>query len=1117
MQRSSADQAISDGDSDLKQQVNFSLTNTACQILAETAHRQGISQSELIERFAHSLQDDRPSQQTSHTAASATSYQLQDECQDAEAAISLLNQSLQRRVEELQTLFDVIPICIAIAEDPQCHQVKANPPLVKLLGVPPRQDACLTPSSGNLTFKLYCDGQELRPDELPLQRAIAAGEMIHDINIDIVRSDGAVFKLFGYAAPLFDEMGQPRGAVSAFIDLTERKRTETALMQAKERFELASAAVRGVLYEWSAETHQIERSQGLCDLIGYHPEEVEPTVDWWNQQIHPDDVHRTTAIAQDALITGKGNFTNEYRVRHRDGQYRHVWDRAVIERDRQGTVTRIIGWSFDITDRVKAEAERAQLLEREQQARAAAERAQQQLTLIFETSPVGMGFLDGGQRFIAINEALAEINGLSQADHLGHTIAELFGQSDPTLVELFQRIYTTGAPFVSPHLAIHMPGRSDRRPGYYKVYYLPILHNGDQVESVLMYVLDETERFRLQEARRFLAESSNVLASSLDYQTTLTSIAELAVPALADWCSVHIQDDDSQTRRLVVTHVNPKKVVWAKELQQRYPYDPNEPRGVAEVIRTGKSEIYPEIPDALLVEAARDDDHLRLLREVGFSSIIVVPIKVQDRTLGAIAFTSAESGRHYDHVDLALAEELGRRAALAVENARLYNLAQRDRAKAEEANRIKDEFLAVLSHELRSPLNPIMGWTKLLKTRQFDSATRDRALDIIERNAKLQTQLVEDLLDVSRILQGKMVLNITTVDLEAVIKAALETVRLAAEAKGIKIHTAFATQVEPVMGDAGRLQQVVWNLLSNAIKFTPAGGRIDVKLEQKSNQGTQSNPLSNNTFNSTSSNNTSSHSTSSHSTSNNSTSNNSGSHSGQPSIVSTPLLLHPADYVQITVADTGKGIRPEFLPHVFDYFRQEDSTTTRRFGGLGLGLAIVQHLTELHGGTAKVYSAGEGQGASFMVRLPLCQWHSNTAQLNGQEPPLAYSSPLQHAHILVIDDEPDARELVTVILQEHQAIVRAVPSAAEALAALQEFQPHIIISDIGMPEVDGYTLLRQVRHQLPQYAQVPAIALTAYAGESNQQQALQAGFQLHLAKPIDPDQLIQAIATLLKK
>ncbi|MBD2464731.1 PAS domain-containing protein [Oscillatoria sp. FACHB-1407] len=1086
MQRSSTDQAISDRDSDPAKQVSLSLSHAAWQRLTEAAERQGVSQSELVEQFARSLQSDRSAGQSCHDAISngmsaPPDEPIEDEDQDSEAAIMLLNRSLQRRVEELQTLFDVIPICIAIAEDPDCHYVRANPPLIKLLGVPPRRNASQTPLEiADLpTFKLCCDGRELLPEELPLQRAINTGTTIHDINIDIVRSDGAIFKLFGYSAPLFDEMGKPRGAVSAFVDVTERKRTEAALVQANERFELASAAVRGVLYEWNAETNHIERSQGLVDLIGYHPDEAEPTIDWWNQHVHPDDIEKLTAIAHDALMTGKSHFTNEYRVRHRDGQYRHVWDRAVIERDRHGNVTRIIGWSFDITHRVKAEVERAQLLEREQQARAEAERAQQQLISIFETSPVGIGFLDAEQRFIAINEALAEINGMSQEEHLGQTISDLFGQADPALVELFQRIYSTGTPFTSPHLAINVPRRSDRRPGYYKVYYLPILQNDDQVESVLIYVLDETERFRLQEARRFLAESGNVLASSLDYQVTLTSIAELAVPALADWCSVYIQDEDSQTRPLIVTHVNPKKVAWAQELQQRYPYNPDEPLGVPQVIRTGKSEIYSDIPDALLVEAARDEYHLQLLREVGFSSVMIVPIKVHERTLGAITFTSAESGRHYDQIDLALAEELGRRAALAVENAQLYNLAQRDRAKAEEANRIKDEFLAVLSHELRSPLNPILGWTKLLKTRNFDTATRDRALDTIERNAKLQTQLIEDLLDVSRILQGKMILNVADVDLKATIRAALETVRLAAEAKGIQIHTSFAADVEPVMGDAGRLQQIIWNLLSNAIKFTPSGGRVDVRLEKVANED--------------------------------------WGEPGKPPYVSHsrfPLLTH----AQITVSDTGKGIRPEFLPHVFDYFRQEDSTTTRRFGGLGLGLAIVRHLTELHGGTIDVYSAGEGQGASFKVRIPISQAQpTNPPSHEPEHPLLTYTSPLHQTRILVVDDETDARDLVTVILQEHQAIVRSAASATQALATLREFQPHLIISDIGMPEVNGYTLLHQVRHQLPEYAKVPAIALTAYASETDQQQALRAGFQLHLAKPIDPNHLVEAIASLLKE
>jgi signal transduction histidine kinase len=388
---------------------------------------------------------------------------------------------------------------------------------------------------------------------------------------------------------------------------------------------------------------------------------------------------------------------------------------------------------------------------------------------------------------------------------------------------------------------------------------------------------------------------------------------------------------------------------------------------------------------------------------------------------------------------------------------------QEARAEAEAANRIKDEFLAVLSHELRTPLNPILGWAKLLRSRTFDKKTADRALETIERNAKLQIQLIEDLLDVSRILRGKLTLNICPVALTTTIEAATETVRLAAQAKSIQIQTVLNSSVGLVAGDPSRLQQVVWNLLSNAVKFTPDGGRVEVRL---SKVGT----LENN--------------------------------------------LQPANsYAQIQVSDTGKGISPDFLPHVFEYFRQADSTTTRVFGGLGLGLAIVHHLVELHGGTVWAESLGEGQGATFTVRLPLLAVNPQTNQESEQPDSTLDLSGVQ---VLVVDDDVDSREFVTFVMEEHGAVVKAVASPGEALEALALEKPDLLLSDIGMPEMDGFMLIRQIRMMSPeQGGQIPAIALSAYASNSDSEKAIAAGFQQHLAKPVEPAELIAVVATLI--
>ncbi|MBD1847682.1 response regulator [Cyanobacteria bacterium FACHB-63] len=392
---------------------------------------------------------------------------------------------------------------------------------------------------------------------------------------------------------------------------------------------------------------------------------------------------------------------------------------------------------------------------------------------------------------------------------------------------------------------------------------------------------------------------------------------------------------------------------------------------------------------------------------------------------------------------------------LEAERTRLLTQEQAARESAENANRIKDEFLAVLSHELRSPLNPILGWAKLLKDGNLDAAKTAQAIATIERNAKLQSELIEDLLDVSRILQGKLSLNNSSVHLTAIIQSAIETVRLAAEAKSIRVKTVFDPQVRQVRGDATRLQQVVWNLLSNAVKFTPTGGQVEVRLEQMDN------------------------------------------------------------HAQIKVSDTGKGISPNFLPHVFDYFRQADATTTRRFGGLGLGLAIVRHLVELHGGSVSVESLGEGQGATFTVRLPLIP---TLGEANQDEHLSEQALNLNGIKILVVDDETDTREFVVFLLQQQGAEVIAATSGYEALLIVPQARPDVLLSDIGMPDMDGYMLIQQVRMLAPeQGGQVLAIALTAYAGEMNQQQAIAAGFQKHVSKPVEPDTLVQAISSLVNQ
>lgn len=399
---------------------------------------------------------------------------------------------------------------------------------------------------------------------------------------------------------------------------------------------------------------------------------------------------------------------------------------------------------------------------------------------------------------------------------------------------------------------------------------------------------------------------------------------------------------------------------------------------------------------------------------------------------------------------------------------------QEARSTAETANRLKDEFLATLSHELRTPLNSMLGWTQLLQTRKFDQATTTRALETIDRNTKALAQLIEDLLDVSRIMTGKLRLEKQTVQLVSVIDAAIEAVSSAAQAKDIQIKLAFDPLVQPVLGDSTRLQQIFWNLLSNAIKFTPKEGEVEVRLEREDANA------------------------------------------------------------KVIVADNGQGISPNFLPYIFDRFRQADGTITRSHGGLGLGLSIVRHLLDLHGGSIRVQSPGVGQGATFIVTLPLKDSHQ-AADENSQtlftrdeqsvlsrdqnDTPQESSLLLQGLWVLVVDDEPDARNLVTTILEANDAEVTAVTSASEAFEIIagesSMRRPDILISDIGMPIEDGYSLIRKIRTlSSVEAGQIPAIALTAYARDEERARAIKAGFHIHLAKPVAPEELVRGVAKL---
>jgi PAS domain S-box-containing protein len=442
-------------------------------------------------------------------------------------------------------------------------------------------------------------------------------------------------------------------------------------------------------------------------------------------------------------------------------------------------------------------------------------------------------------------------------------------------------------------------------------------------------------------------------------------------------------------------------------------------------------------------------------------SYLAVPVLLRSgAVIGGLFFGHPEPGVFTERSER-LVVGVAAQAAVAIDNARLYEAEQTARAQAERMSAMKDEFLATLSHELRTPLSAILGWSQLLRRKAQDADLRE-ALDVIERNARAQTQLIEDLLDMSRITSGKMRLDIQPVEPVAFIEAALETVRLAASAKGVRLEKLLDPAAGPVSGDPQRLQQVVWNLVSNAIKFTPKEGKVQVVLQRVNS------------------------------------------------------------LIEISVADTGIGIKPEFLPHVFERFRQADASTTRKYSGLGLGLSIVKHLVEIHGGTVHAHSLGEGRGTTFTVRLPLTVVRTSAEKERRLHPRAAKDlaqdyrvADLSGIKVLVVDDERDARELLRRVLADCGAEVLAAATAAEALRLVEWEQPHLLVSDVGMPEVDGYELLRQLRTLgAARGGKLPAIALTAFARSEDRTRALRAGFLVHVSKPVEPSELVATVASV---
>jgi PAS domain S-box-containing protein len=767
--------------------------------------------------------------------------------------------------------------------------------------------------------------------------------------------------------------------------------------------------------------------------------------DGWQALVHSDDLPDCLKRWQHALATGEA-YELEFRLR-RGADAAYLWHlcRALPLRDRAGRIVRWVGAATDIDEKKRTEGEREKLLAVEHGARKAAQESERNYRLLAETMPQIVWAASPDGMIDYLNQRTCDFTGRSLEELLG---AEWLNGIHPddreaTLAN-WMGVVRAEAPSYEAEFRIR------RFDGLYRWHLsraVPLRAEDGRVLRWLGTCTDIEDQKRTAARLNLLAGASSILASSLEYETTLAAVAKLAVPVLADWCLVDLVNEHGVLERMAVAHADPTQGKLAAAIKHQSPgMSAGSP--VRRAFATCSPVLLPQFTVEMLHGPATSAERLAIVKAMGPRSCLAVPLVARGRTLGVVShFFNACSGRRHSEEDLALATEVAQRMAIAVDNALLYR-------RAEEASRIKDDFLATISHELRTPLTAILGWLQLLR-RGLSVERQAHALEVVERNALSQARIVEDLIDVSRILSGKLRLEVGPVDLGAAVEAALESIRPAAEAKGLQLS--LRLQEGTILGDASRIQQMIWNLLTNAVKFTPSGGHIDVDARRDNGS------------------------------------------------------------IEISVRDDGAGIAPEFLPYVFERFRQAEASSNRRYGGLGLGLSIVRHLVELHGGSVSVDSMGIGRGSVFTVRLPLSQVARNPLRrVSGERVSAAPPTELVGKKVVVLEDEADVSELIAVELERCQAEVRCAASTPEALALVERELPDVIVADIGLPGEDGYSFIRRLR-QLPQEegGAIPAIALTAYARGEDRARALMAGFQMHLAKPAPLGELTAALASLL--
>jgi PAS domain S-box-containing protein len=891
-----------------------------------------------------------------------------------------------------------------------------------------------------------------------------------------MRQDGEVIWADLAVTLVRDDAGRPNRLISTVADITSRKRAEEQLRRSHDTFYYLIQNNPFGVYVVDADFTLAQVSLGaqkvfanIRPLLGRDFAEVLRAV--WAEPFATEAIGRF----RHTLDTGEP-YSSPSTVEPRQGSgeleaYDWRIERIMLPDGRFGVVC----YFYDLSERQRWEAT---LRESEAALREMAERLERHSRLFERIAATTLDFIyvfDLAGRFLYANRRLLEVWGRTFEDSVGKSLYELgYPQwhADMHMAEIRQ-VIETKQPIKGE---VPFTGGSGIS-GIYEYIFTPVLGPNGEVEVIAGTTRDVTEQRRHAVAREELLASERAaraeaetlvrvgrsLSAELDVHKLVQGATDAATSLTgAAFGAFFYTVPDAQGEHLMLHTISG---VPNEELAT-FPM----PRATDLLKPTFEGDLVIRSDDI-----TTDPRYGRNASHQGMSaghlpvrSYLAVPVRSRSgEVLGAMFLGHSEPARFTERHERLVAG-LVAHATVAIDNARLYDGERAARTEAERQGRMKDEFLATLSHELRTPLNAILGWSQVLRSgRKADPEDVRRGLETIERNARAQTRIIEDLLDMSRIISGKVRLDVQRVELSSVLDAAVATVRHAADAKGVRLQVVLDPNAGVVAGDPARLQQVFWNLLSNSVKHSQRGGRVQVLLDRVNS------------------------------------------------------------HVEVNVIDDGEGISPEFLPHVFDRFRQADSTTTRRHGGLGLGLSIVKQLVELHGGTVRAASAGVGQGATFTVMLPLTPVQLESEPTGERRHPRADVDPnavsdacvkLAGVRVLVVDDEPDARSLLERLLADCEAVVTTAASAAEALDVVRREKPDVVVSDIGMPGEDGYALIRKVRALGPgEGGDVLAVALTAYARTEDRTRAMLAGFQTHVAKPVEPAELVAAVASLARR